>query len=428
MRNYDYMNVVILTDKFYPKPLANGICVQKIAESFADKGHNVNVIAHKDPNVKSNYKYKNISITYSKIDLRLKMFYYSINSSGKKTLIFMFFANLYSKIIRLLLLPFYPKSSISLSQNIYNILENIIKTQKIDLLISTFSPLENLQAGYKFRKIHNDLKWIIYFLDDFQFSLKRKYLPKFMNSRIDKLEKKYFSLADKLIVLKSNFHKISEEKLIIYSPKIITSDIPLLTKLNVHPIQPNLKSFFSFFDDKSISHWVYAGSMNHKDYDPNFLFRTFNNLNDSKKRILHLFIRGPLLDYSKKVSNVSNGRIIVHDYLGVDSLNVVLNKASILISIKNSNAISAKIFEYMNLNQKVIHFSGCNDDPDINYLLKYSNSLILRPSQSVKVINTLITDFEKIPIQNFNRSEFTMNEADYTTEMIIKAVNLNEAK
>lgn len=413
------MNIVILTDKFYPKPLANGLCVQKVAESLAIKGNKVFIIAHKDPLIINNYSHENIRVIYIKVELRLKLYYLSTNIKGKFSNILYTFASFYSKILRIFLLPFFPKTSIFMETRIYNAVKSIMRSTKVDYVISTFSPLENLQVGLKIKRLHPNVQWVLYFLDDFHFSINKTKITNIFIKRIRNLENLYYSNADKVIILKSNFSKLSNFVLSNFSNKIEISDIPLLYNSNI-VYNKNINSKLrSFFENSSNINWVYAGSINRKDYDPNFLFETFLSFKDSNSRVLHLFVRGELVGFCKKVASKSNGRIIVHDYINNDELNYVLSKATILISIKNSSSISAKIFEYIQAERKIIHFSNSQSDPNIFYLTKYLNSLILEKSKSIQTEEIQVSIFEKSVRMPFNKDQLLMNFPEYTSTLIL---------
>ena len=57
---------------------------------------------------------------------------------------------------------------------------------------------------------------------------------------------------------------------------------------------------------------------------------------------------------------------------------LILSFADVLVSMKKSERMSGKIFEYMGLKKPVVHFSGSTEDPDVKYLERYPLSVIVK--------------------------------------------------
>lgn len=74
-----YMNILILADKYFPIPLANAICAQKIADVLISHGHNVDILAYKDSLINGENVYNKCNITYISPDFRTQLFYYAKN-------------------------------------------------------------------------------------------------------------------------------------------------------------------------------------------------------------------------------------------------------------------------------------------------------------------------------------------------------------
>ncbi len=415
-------NIIILTDKFEPSPLANGLCVRNLAESLAQNGQIIHLIAFNDPFVKKNYHYNNINVHYLETDLRLKLFYLSLARKTSFSKLLFFFANFYSKLIRLIFIFFYPISNFTFSNRIFRKMEDIHKYNKIDLIISTFSPFENLISSNIFKNKYKSIPWFIYFLDDFNFSLQKNILTHLFKNRLSNLENMFFNNSDKQLILSTNLHKINSSIKDKFHNKFLVTDIPLFVNNSFNNSSFSLDKYFI----KGSYNWVYAGSLNKRDYNPDFLisiFKSLINFDKNKQRYLHIFARGELFDYVKKLSKISNGRIVCHGYLNHDELIKILLQSDLLISIKNSDAISAKIFEYISLNKKILHFSGHKFDPNVKFLEKYTNSLICNSKLGISDYTLQkIVDFEDKLFLPFDLNNFITNSPNFTSNLILNSL------
>ena len=412
------MRILILTDKYYPKPLANAVCVQQIAEEFKRRGHYVHILAFEDSGVEMPEEYHGITVSSVQTDIRLKLFYFSKNNPQKKIgKVSYAVASFLSKTKKIIYFPWYPLYSIVFPKRILEKMEEMNKKEKYDLVISTFAPFETALAGLWFKRKHNECKWCLYILDTFE-NQRRTFLPRKMRNASFWVPR-FLNSVDLFLYMKSRQHEYTAPLYNKWRKKMFAVDIPMMN-LNKKKLPCRAAE-----KESGCENWVYAGSLGKPHYDLEKVLSIWSKLPEKPKRILHFYSNGPELNGLKKMEK--NGFAVkAHDYVDQETLMQVYSDAEGLISIKTSNQISAKIFEYMSYGKKIIHFSGVEDDPDCVYIGKYARGILLRTydvsdKTCAEIIDNRLSD-EDDPIQNDNIDfkAFEMNTPQYTCELIEK--------
>jgi hypothetical protein len=420
------MRIVLLTDKYFPVPLANGICVNNLVEVFVSNSHFTHLIYYKDihkPFTSPDLYPKNLVLHPINISLRLNLFYYLIdNPYSFISRLITPFAYFYSKLIRILYYPFYPITSFKIINNFLSELNRIHLNNNIDLIISTFEPFEALIASLRFKRINKNVKLIVYSIDDLDSSLKRSSFKYSRERTVTYWYKKIFSITDYFIVMKPNYYKLSDEIKLQYKKKILISDLPLFKPLE---ISSSLVDLNKINFDLNMENWVYAGSLNSEHYDLSYFIRIFQKLSNQHGRTFHIFGRGRDFQKIKKISEKSNGKIILHGYLDYKSLNYILMNSNVLVSVKNSDQISAKIFSYFSYNKKVIHFSSNENDPDVSYVNSFNNGLVVKSYEKNDNywLNTISNFLNSQGVRTLVTNNFEMNQPKFTYDLIIKNYN-----
>lgn len=409
------MRILIVTDKYFPKALANAICAQNIAEVYASQGHDVQIIAYEDAGIKIPETYHGISVHAVKTDLRLRLFYYASNFPKEKYApLARSVASFLSKTRKLLLLPWNPLYSLSFPYRILRKMEMLHQQSPFDLVISVYASFENALSGMWFKNRHPECQWCLYTLDTFvnqrQAWLPEKYrraafwLPKFLDS------------ADLFVYMKSREKEYPEEIYRKWKHKMYPSDIPLMHDTVSKPSVPH--------SDSEEETWIYAGSLGLPHYDTADAIRVFLALPDiGKKRVLHIYSRGPEFEMLKKQEAETNGKIRCHDYVDHETLQQLYCQADILFSLKTSDQISAKIFEYMTFGKPVVHFSGCAADPNAGYIKQYDLGIVAETyaysaeDLAVQIFRQL-SALKQAGSDTVDLSAFEMNTAKYTCDMI----------
>lgn len=101
--------------------------------------------------------------------------------------------------------------------------------------------------------------------------------------------------------------------------------------------------------------------------------------------------------------------------------NEYISSASVLLSIGNSESPMApsKIYEYMATGKPIIHFYSWDNDPCLEPLRKYGNSILVKENDNINKINivnflkhTNVLDYEKV------RKTFITSTSEYTAKII----------
>lgn len=405
------MKILILTDKYYPRPLANAVCAQSIANQLNKMGHIVNILAFKDTGIRNVNPNPKIPVYYIKPDYRLRLRYYVANfSNGRFVKVAAAIYIAMNRIKKIIYMPFFPLYSIYFPYRINRLIEKINFKRNYDIIISTFGPLENSIACFNFKKKHKKILWIVYSVDGF-INHRHKFLTKKGNTHNYWLPK-FLDKCDLFIYMRSRKKEYADSYFDKWRYKIKCSDIPLMINdpIEMPPACLN-----------EVEQWVYAGSLGPPHYITDDLIEIFMGLKDGKKRELHFYSYGDSCEKLKTIKASAQSKVICHPYIAHDKLMIIYKNADVLVSMKYSDQISAKIFEYMTYGKKIVHISGCNSDPDVHYLLKYAKGIVLEPYKysKDKCIKILLGKLYNFAEKETDLSYFKMNRPEYTADVIL---------
>ena len=408
------MKILIITDKYFPKPLANAICMQKVADSFIQMGHNVDILAYRDTKIKGEDTYNNCKIYYITPDIRNRLYNYSFNfPDSPYAKMFQKLATYMNRLGKVIMFPFFPVYSFGFPLRLKHRIEKLYRKEKYDLIISVYQPFEAALAGYWFKKAHKDISFCLYTLDTF---INQKYSFLARNSNRNKWLYNFLSESDAFIYMRSRINEYDKPWFKNWQNKMFYADIPLMTPVDC------------LFSSEHISEeekWVYAGSLDMPHYKTEDLIEIFLRVSDASDRQLLFYSRGEQAEKIKTYEEKTKGKIRVPGYVSHDELMKIYSEASVLISLKYSDQISAKIFEYMSYGKKIIHISGTPDDPNAEYIKHYAKGIVLAPyKDSIEICVKQLTAWldswteekEKMPV---DYSYFDMNRPEYTSELIL---------
>lgn len=419
------MKVLIATDKYYPRALANAICAQALGESFAAAGHQVEMLIFKDSGIEPPKTWNGLKVHSIRPDLRHRLFYFKENfPSHRYARLAGRTASVLSKTKKLLLLPFEPLSSLRFPYRIMRKMEDLDAQMHYDLIISVFVPFETLLAGKWFKKRHPDRKWCIYLLDSTLLLHEewkwRPKLPKKLRHMGFWLPR-LFEAADAIVYMRSRISEFAGSRFDPWRGKMYVSDIPLMQAAAslTAPAPTPAKAH--------TENWVYAGTLSRAHYDPTDAIACFLALPADKQRVFHIYSRRAGWEELQK-QYAGDARIQFHDYVPHEELVEIYKKADILVSVKNSDLISAKIFEYMSFNKRIVHFSGSPNDPNLYYITQYANGAGVISyegtlEQRVQKLYEKLQQWDREPIPpQADLSPFEMNRPAYTRDLILRAV------
>ena len=411
--------ILFVLGNYYPKPYANSICAQNIIDLYLKDNCVVDVICIQRPGSERINKLNGVNLHYVQPNFRLKMFLLYADTKNKFfKILYHFLGKLMSFAFRLFCFPWLPRMSFSLSNRYYKCIKDLAENNSYDGVISFVNPLDGALGMVKFKKrTKKHLKWIVYCIDTLTNS-KDKTHPKKCY-----LYKKFLQYCDKYIVMKSNKTEYGLPYLNDYKDKISVCDLPFVLKSD-SKIDENTASLYQF--DNNHEHWSYFGSIGGKHYSYVDFLDFFFALPDDKKRVLHFFTRGSDINYDFASKESEYKKVIMHGYVNPETMSTCLECSDILVSIKYSNVISAKYLQYMSLGKRIIHFSGCESDPDIKYLSKYNNAIILTPYiSSFEEMVKYFLAYKENKSMSFEevKKVFIQNTPEFSKKIIDEAIN-----
>ncbi len=417
------MNILLVTDKYFPRALANAICVQMIAEQFVNTGHQVHILAYKDTGINGPLLNNGVHVHYINTDFRFRCFYYH-NNFPTRTLAKMAYitARVYSTTLKLIHIRKFPLYSEKFPKRICQEMINLHNKFNFDLVISTYAPFENILAGLWFKNKFSNIKWGIYSLDSFFYYGLHHFNGK--KAAIYWLNK-FLEYSDIFLYMKSR-KKEYTTFLSAYTHKMFATDIPLLVSLEREEICKKC--------DAGIEKWVYAGTIKKPNYDIIPAIKSFISIskNDTTKEF-HIYSNGSDLVVERQIVKEAGARVFFHEYVDYDKLKQIYESASILISVKNTDNISAKIFEYMSYHKPILHFSGIQNDPNKAYIEKYCLGKVINTYSGSEhewcqeICSFLQFIYFQAPTE-ISLNEFVMNTPQYTCDLIMRYCGNNEQK
>lgn len=427
-RGVNLMNrILILTDIYFPKPLANGICIHQLSLALKDMGYEVHVLCFNTDNELQTDKYEDIYIHRVKARLFFRLRSYGEANINKLNGKFSYkIAMLMNKFKKLLFLPFYPITSPLFIRRNSKYAEKLYQKYNFDIVISAYNPIESCISGLFLKKKYDNLTWVLYVLDSLTNGVNNRFLSKrSVDCKGWKWEKKFYEHADKILNIKCHENHHMQERYDKYRYKMDTVDIPLFKKHSI-----NINNLNNPYDKKCI-HFVYAGALSSGLRNPRYLCEVFIKLNEYNTFNLHFYSRGDVEYILEEYQNRTNGAIVRHGYVKHgESLDAIYG-ADVLISIGNENSemIPSKTFEYISTGKKIIHFYKSESDSSICYYEKYPLALLINENDSIEFNSNKIMEFLNEPHKEIDFEEiskiFIANTPEYSANIIVNAEKLN---
>lgn len=347
------MNIVIVTDSYYPDMSAPSACMDKYIQRLKYK-HSIDIICPisrthfeplNDPYLRLHY------VTNWLYSLRMKC--KNNLKKGKNKKLNMIIWNCF-RIRSLLLAPFYYPTIMKWQVGaFYEKLEKLCDERNIDVLISVTHPITTAFACLKFKRKHPNVKWITYFTDPFTFQpslyryvffKKKRKKRNFMN------EKTIYDAADKNLFTEELYRMAIRE---FSQPINKTFRIKyILDKIDV-PISIDLEK------ENSIIRFIYAGILYKDRRNPRFMLSVFSQIENLS---LDMYI--PYCDCDDIISQYLSSSI--KRYIGVSRERyneMICREYDILVNIGNnfSLQIPSKLYELLSTGNPILNFYQIKD-------------------------------------------------------------------
>ena len=373
---------------------ANGICAKAVIKELQKKGYEVECISNQEINLPNEETVSGVRYSRIKPRLTYRLMSKKLHENGVKGKLISTLGFLLNKLKLIMSIPTWPLISFSYTFRFYKTAKQIYKQRPYDMIITVYSQIDTLIAGYLIKKKYPNVKFTPYFLD----SLSGGYGPKMFTNkwtikRGKKWEKIILRQADLIIAMQSSksHHKkysMNED----YYKKIIFLDIPLLIN------NQNLISNDKFLSEDTIN-FVYVGSIPCHIRNPKYILEVFSRLNIGDCTFTIIGTNTCPDVFIKALENSGKNKIRVLDPKPHNEIISILSHSDFLVNIGNSlnTMIPSKIFEYMSFGKPIISTSSIFDDPSKEYFKMYPLTVSIdedwnKIDQNVMMVERFVND------------------------------------
>ena len=418
------MKYLFVLDKYYPKPLANAVCMQNIIDDLTSKGNEVVVLCYEDELNEKLESYHGNKIYYVRPDAKQRNFFKAEFYAGTK-LEKKYFrrGKLHSLSRKLLTFNYEPFYSFSFPRRIRKLMVDIVKKERIEVIVTCLHPFDGVYATYRAKKkgLLKDIPWVVYAVDNTDNLRLRKLLK--LRSSHNYWCKKFLKYCTGFIYMESRHKDYEIKKFEKYQNKLFPADLPTFIVDN-KPCKESTSS-------KDV--WAYLGSMDLAHYNPHFALEFLLQTKDFSNSEYHFYSRGTGVTQLKEKEVEFPKSIFVHDYVSREEVEKIKESVTGFISIKVSKYISAKIFEYISTLKPIIHFSSIEGDPNAIYLEKYPRAVIVKESEYRSGKYTLENFYKDLESAKNRKVSFEdieeiyqMNKPEYSARLIEEIIKKHD--
>ena len=387
------MKILFMLGAYKPRASANGLYASNVIEHLKHQGHTVTVLAnhslgcdlHETENGMDVYRVK------QRLSLRLKE--YSAVYADRRPIRSKLASGLAAVINKLQLFIMSPVWPIVSPGTIRRFKKAAIALQKqhhFDAVVSVYTPVEALLAGYEIKKAFPQVKYIPYFLD----SLSGGYGPRYFSqariiNRGLKIERRVFAQADFIAAMKSSQEhqkKYNSE----FGEKLVFLDIPMLTQAET---LPNIKM------PKQPCKFLFVGSISRNIRDPKTLIDALSCM-DNQDIVCEFVGNIDCVEAFSGLKQIMGERLIFTGYIHHDQLAEKIAEANVLLNVGNliSTMVPSKIFEYMSYLKPIISTYDIENEPSAKYLSQYPLALLLsgqdKPADNAQKIAEFLVNIQ----------------------------------
>lgn len=384
-------SIAILTDIYFPHPMAGGICAHQLAKGLEKLGYKVHVICLRRKGEPSEECYEGLYVHRIKMPLvyKIRDFSEGIKNHFFSKLVYKI-AILINRFFKIVLLKWYPLMS-PLQVLCYF---NAVKHLDVDCVIGEYFSIESALAAVLLKKYCSKTV-ILYNVDSLSNSDPAVGLSlNYVRRKGYEWERYLFELADRIIIMKSHEEHYNSDSFDFCRHKLSIADLPIL----------NISSSNSVVQEDKIKecnskiNWMYAGSLSFRQRNPEYMLQIMKKL---KLQIhLDLFTKGDCEGWIATYLKNNTIDVLQHGHIAKEKLEVYYIKSDFLISIGNLSGdfLPSKTIDYISHRKPIIHFQYQKEDASIPYLKKYMHALIVdvydSVEENVKKIENFITYYQ----------------------------------
>lgn len=346
------MNLLFILDYYLPMASANGVCVEKLVNSFAASGDQVSVLAFGQAG-------------NSDLQENAQIYFCCQEQQDKKTESWITPFVYYLKWVLPSQYPVYARKAVT--DQIVQAADEIIQRNHIDTVVCVHLPIESLLAGIQLKKKYPNVTFVAYALDSLSGGFLPRHLPdSFCRKRRVTWENRIYSFFNSVVLMQSS--KAHHEK---YSAteawyrRSAYLDIPLFIPKAIGGPANQGKSSITFVGtmaEQVRTPYHFLKVLNKVGTDVQVVFAGNNSCGD-----LNRYCQSPhialqqfgLIPYSDAIELVKSSTVLLN------------------LGNKNASLVPSKIFEYMSTGKPIISTYSMDNDSSLPYLQKYPNVLLL---------------------------------------------------
>ena len=371
-------NILILCGHYSDEKYSNSICVKNLAECFVNHGHNVVVIAWGECEsvpLTSN----GVEVNYIK-EPQYPLLIERINKKGG-------IAKILFKVIHLvrslILLPFYPNVTPRIARLYFSKADAIIKNNRIDVVLATYTPFDGIWAGIKLKRKYGDsISLVTYHLDLMSSPDNEGFVKALKVRRSKRAFKSELDTADKVLLPEN----INVEK----NAKLSFVGFPLYIKNTNCGI-----SNFTFPTD--CINLTYIGSLSKSNRDPSYAIKMIEKLSVSYGIRVMFHVWGIIGDKACADSINSSIYVKYHGTIKNEEVPSILSKSDFLVNISNKityKMMPSKIFQYFAIGRPILDFVSNENDVSLPFFEKYPASFVIKEyEQKIDDIGNSVYNF-----------------------------------
>lgn len=350
-------NLVIL-DQYLPNPRANGLCIDSIIACFPNATNDI--ICRVDEIAENNTRFPSYISGVFPVCYRNGEKYIKLSKFGKIRYVL-------THILSCLFMPIYIPT---LSKQLYSKANELMEENEYDNVICVINPVEAVEAGYRLKKSHPKAKLLIYDVDtvsNCDYGPIKRRLMFIYGRKVLAWERKVYSAASLIIHLENHKDHFTQECYQQFSGKTLFQGIPLLTI----PERNEIKCA-----EKNTIRIIYSGSFYSQLREPDYLIRIINALKGEKYQF-EIYTDDQYRSYIMERTSTVNCKVC--GYIEQSQLDSVILSSDFVISVGNTKTdlFPSKIVYYISMLKPIIHIYQCEDDPVIDCLKIYPDTLLI---------------------------------------------------
>ncbi|MCQ2096547.1 MAG: hypothetical protein MJY87_01210 [Fibrobacter sp.] len=352
--------VLFLCDGFGKANDATGICVRNVAYEFQRNGYSVFCIYNSE---KKHEHFSENGIEFYGVKWAL---YDAMHSLCSKMVLGKCLFLLFSFLRRFFVSVFYPNVSFFRSKKYLKIAREIIKREKISLVVGCYRPYESIYSVMTLKSMFKENVFCVgYHLDlTTNPNTANKWIKSFQEKKAWRAALKEQQILDMIVLPRA----IQNRKFEFNNTKF--ADFPVC-------IPDMTYEEFALPYVQDYCNLVYIGTLNAQNRNPKHAIDMFESILNANGKKIVWHIWGCVEQELKPIIEKSQS-VFYHGMLENSKVVYALKNADVIVNISNEqtvNMVPSKIFQYFSTSRPILNFVSSNIDVSIPYFEEYGNAL-----------------------------------------------------